>query len=87
MEWKNVRKEVTALDDSDNSEINFAVELVGTLIKRRIELGITQTQLAEMAGIKQSAIARLEGLRVMPKLDTIYKLLEPLELNLKLIPK
>lgn len=87
MEWKNVRKEVTALNHSDNIEINFTVELVGTLIKRRIELGITQTQLAEMAGIKQSAIARLEGLRAIPKLDTIYKLLEPLGLNLKLIPK
>lgn len=87
LEWKDVKNEITALDDVDKIEINFKVELVGTLIKRRVELGLTQTQLAEMAGIKQSALARLEGLHATPKLDTIYKLLTPLGLKLSLVPK
>lgn len=85
--WKDVKKEITVLDDSDIKEINFSVELVSEIIKRRLELGITQRQLADMTGIKQSAIARLESFRASPKLETIYKILGPLELEIKVIPK
>lgn len=85
--WESVKKEITALDCSEKIESKFIAELVGTITMRRIELGITQTELAEMSGIKQSAIARLEALRAIPKLDTIYKLLDPLGLTLNLIPK
>lgn len=87
MEWESVKKEITALNCSEKNESKFIADLIGTLIMRRIELGITQKELAEMSGIKQSAIARLESLRATPKLDTIYKLLDPLGLTLKLIPK
>ena len=86
-EWRKVKEDITALDCFEKAKSKFIVELIGKLTMRRNELGISQEKLAEMSGIKQSAIARLENLKATPKLDTIYKLLDPLELNLCLIPK
>ncbi|MBS4843195.1 helix-turn-helix domain-containing protein [Clostridium sp.] len=86
MEWKSVKDEITAIDNSEKKVSKFITELVGILTMRRIELGITQSELAELSGIKQSAIARLEALRAVPKLDTIYKLLDPLDLTFNLVP-
>lgn len=87
IEWESVKEEITALDHSEKVESELTAQLVGTLINRRIDLKMTQSELAEMSGIKQSAIARLESLRAVPKLETIYKLLDPLSLKLELIPK
>ena len=87
IEWESVKDEITALDHSDKIESELTAQLVGTLINRRIDLKMTQSQLAEMSGIKQSAIARLESLRAVPKLETIYKLLDPLGLKLELVPQ
>lgn len=68
-------------------EDDFIVYVVGELVKRRAELGMTQQQLAEVSGVKQSAIARLESFRVVPQLDTLYRLLKPLKLKCELVPE
>lgn len=52
----------------DDTEI-----LIRKLIERRKALGITQTRLAEMTGLKQSNIARLERGTQSPNLDTVIK--------------
>jgi len=36
--------------------------------------GITQQELAQMAGVKQSAIARLESMKAAPQIDTLKEL-------------
>ena len=47
-------------------------------IEAREKKGITQQKLADMSGMKQSAIARIEKLSATPKIDTMIRLLKPL---------
>lgn len=42
---------------TERAKIEFEVELIGKLIAAREGKGLTQKQLAEAAGIKQSAVA------------------------------
>jgi len=51
--------------------------ITGTSIKRlRIEAGLTQRQLAELIGISQAHIAKIEKEVVDPRLSTVNKILE-----------
>jgi len=68
------------------AKIEFEVDLIGKLIKARETMGFTQAQLAEAAGIKQSAIARMESLRATPQIETLFKVLIPLGHKLAIIP-
>lgn len=53
--------------------------LARKLVERRTELGLSQTQLAEMCGTTQSAIARLEqGVRP-PRVDTLLTIAEAMQ--------
>jgi ribosome-binding protein aMBF1 (putative translation factor) len=78
-------------DDSNVSpakrtKIEFEVELIGKLIEAREAKGLTQKQLAEAAGIKQSAVARLETLKATPQIDTLFKVLTPMGYKLTIVP-
>jgi predicted transcriptional regulator len=46
---------------------------------RREELDLTQSRLAEMAGVSQPLIARIEGGDVDPRLSTLRRIVEALE--------
>ncbi len=83
--WSDVRNNIQALSDLEKEEIRLTAELVAKIIERRAEIGWTQRQLAEESGVKQSAIARFESLAVVPRIDTLYRLLKPLGLKIKLI--
>lgn len=50
--------------------------VISKLIAIRLKKGLTQKDIAEKMGTKQSAIARLESGNVNPSLDFIYKLAE-----------
>lgn len=54
------------------------------IVKARNDLGMTQREVAEKAGIKQPALARIELLKVMPKLDTLVKIASAVGLKVKL---
>lgn len=58
----------------DALEGEFA--LVAQLIEARARAGLTQAQVAERMGTKQAAVARLEGGRVLPSLDTLRRYAE-----------
>lgn len=58
-------------------------EIIGTITVTRIEQGVTQRQLAKMSGIKQSAIARMESIQAVPRLDTLIKIARCLGIKLK----
>jgi len=49
------------------------------LKKKRLEAGLTQSQLAKMVGVSQAHIAKIEGEKVDPRLSTVNKILETLE--------
>ncbi|WP_432648448.1 helix-turn-helix domain-containing protein [Mitsuokella sp.] len=52
-------------------------------MRRRQELGISQRMLAERCGLPQSSVARIETLKTTPKLDTLVKLMQALNLKLQ----
>jgi len=68
------------------AKIEFEVDLIGKLIEAREQMGFTQAQLAEAAGIKQSAVARMENLKATPQIDTLFKVLMPLGYKLAIVP-
>jgi len=71
---------------AERAKIEFEVELIGKLIEAREARGLTQRQLAEAAGIKQSAVARLETLKATPQIDTLFKVLTPMGYKLTIVP-
>jgi ribosome-binding protein aMBF1 (putative translation factor) len=74
------------LTEGEKDHINFEVEFIGKLIEARETRGFTQKTLAEQAGIKQSAVARLESMRATPQIDTLFKVLKPLGYTLEIVP-
>ena len=72
---------------AERARIEFEVELIGKLIEVRETKGLTQGQLAEAAGLKQSAVARLERMKVTPQIDTLFKLLTPMGYKLAIVPR
>jgi len=49
-----------------------------TLKKLRLDAGLTQRKLAELVGVSQAHIAKIEGERVDPRLSTVNKILQVL---------
>lgn len=79
------------LDDSrvsqtEREQIKLQVALIGKMIEAREEKGLSQRELAELSGVKQPAIARLESMKTMPQIDTLLKLLIPLGYTLSITP-
>lgn len=74
------------LTPAERAEIEFEVELIGKMIEAREKKGLTQKQIAEAAGLKQSAIARLESLKATPQINTLIKILTPMGYKLAIVP-
>lgn len=70
----------------ERAKIEFEVELIGKLIEAREAKGLTQQELADISGVKQSSIARLEKLKTTPQIDTLFKILTPMGYKLAIIP-
>jgi len=58
-------------------------EIITSLIKRRLEKGFTQQELAERVGTQQLAIARLESGSYNPSLDFLKKVTHALDAKLR----
>ena len=78
--WNDIRKQL--FTPAELAESDLRVKLVGELLKARKAKGITQRQLAELSGVKQPMIARIENFDTMPRIDTLAKLYYPLGLTL-----
>jgi len=74
------------LTQAEKDEAQLKIALVGKLIEARQQKGISQKHLAEMSGLKQSAIARLERMQATPQIDTLFKVLKPLGYTLAIVP-
>ena len=70
----------------DKEQINFQVSLIGKMIEAREKKGLSQRDLAELSGVKQPAIARLESMKSTPQIDTLLKILAPLGYTLSITP-
>ncbi len=73
------------LSDADKEYFKFSDmvnEIIIQLITRRINLNISQRDLAKITGIKQPMIARIEKFDSIPRLDTIVKMAYALGLSI-----
>ncbi len=74
------------ISPAERELINFEISLIGKMIKAREEKGISQRELAEISGVKQPAIARLESMKTTPQIDTLFKVLHPLGYTIEIVP-
>lgn len=77
----------SVLTDVEKEEILLKVELMGKLIEAREEQGLTQGELAQLCGVKQPYIARLEKGGTDPQITTFLKVLKPLGYTLAIVPR
>ena len=71
---------------AEKEKINFEIELIGKMVEAREQKGLSQRQLAEISGVKQPAIARLESMKTTPQIDTLFKILNPLGYTISIVP-
>jgi transcriptional regulator with XRE-family HTH domain len=74
------------IDPSQKAKIDFEVALIGKLIEARVSKGLSQKELADLSGLKQPAIARLESMKATPQIDTLFRILQPLGYTLAVVP-
>jgi predicted transcriptional regulator len=53
----------------------------------RLRAGLTQHELAKLAGISQPGLARIESGRVTPRLDTAERILRACGMTLEAVPR
>ncbi len=58
--------------------------IIALLVRKRLEKKITQRELAERIGTKQSAIARLESGTYNPSIAFLYKIANALDAKLRI---
>lgn len=82
--YANLKKRLLKDDDLrkayDELEPEFAIARI--IIKKRLEQGFTQSELARKIGTKQSAISRLESGNYNPTISFLEKIAKALNLNL-----
>lgn len=71
----------------EREKIEFEADLIKKMVEAREAKGLSQRQLAELSGVKQPAIARIESLKSTPQIDTLFKLLAPLGYTLQICEK
>ena len=76
----------TRVSPVERERINFEIALIGKMIEAREKKGLSQRELAELSGIKQPAIARLESLKATPQIDTLLRVLHPLGYTIEIVP-
>ena len=82
-DWEDFRKEIFTPEEIAESDNRVAI--IVAMIEARREKKLSQEQLEELSGVKQSAIARLESGSQMPSLATLVKLLTPLGKKLAVV--
>lgn len=83
--WNDYKEQVKAKDPEakkDVEEIEALATIISAMIEKRNALGISQRELAEMCGMPQSSVARIESFQTTPNLDTVVKIMQPLGLRL-----
>ncbi|PKM80959.1 MAG: hypothetical protein CVU89_11480 [Firmicutes bacterium HGW-Firmicutes-14] len=80
--WKDLDDLAKSFNiEREYEKLNVGIDFASKLIRARQKLNLTQTELAKRAGLKQSAIARIENSGNIPRLDTVYKIAKALKCN------
>ncbi|HHY74019.1 MAG TPA: XRE family transcriptional regulator [Bacillus bacterium] len=70
--------------ESNHDYINRYSKIANAIEARRKELGLSLKDLEEMTGLCSPAISRLTSVMNRPRLDTLYRVLDALDLELKI---
>ncbi|MFE3452084.1 helix-turn-helix domain-containing protein [Nonomuraea sp. NPDC059194] len=82
--WSDKRAEIMSRPGAGSAyeAARIRFQLGEAVRRRREELGLTQAELAERAGLKQPAVARLEAGGTMPTIPMLERVAEALEMRL-----
>ena len=64
--------------------LRLRLSLIEQIVKKRLKKGLTQKQLAQKIGTKQSAIARLESGNANLSIDFLVKIAKALDSEVKI---
>ena len=84
--WEDYQKQVQsdALASLDIKEAEQLARVIGAIVKRRLELGISQGTLAAMCNMERTAITHFENFRTIPNFMTIVRIASALGLKIEL---
>ena len=60
--------------------------IIGEIKKTRQEKGYSQQKLSDLSGVRQPIIARMEKGKTTPQLETVLKILYPMDKKLAVVP-
>lgn len=78
-------RDYEAVSSYDSLESEYA--LICELIRKRLEAGLTQSELAQRIGTRQSAISRLESGEANPTIGFIHKVAHALRVEITIVIK
>ncbi|MBM6716132.1 helix-turn-helix transcriptional regulator [Gemmiger formicilis] len=87
--WNDYKDYVKATDSEakqDLEEIEALSQIVSAMVAQRHTLGLSQRDLAEICGLPQSSVARIESFKTTPNLDTLLKIMNALKLKITITP-
>jgi DNA-binding XRE family transcriptional regulator len=87
--WNDYKAYVRETDPAaarDLDEAEAISQIVGAVVARRTEMGLTQRELAAQCGIPQSSVARMESCKTTPNLGTLLNICHHLGLQVQVIP-
>lgn len=83
--WNDYKEHVKTIDPEmakDIKETEEIAAIVTAMVDQRTALGLSQRDLAEMCGIPQSSVARIESCKTTPNLGTLLNIFQHLGLKL-----
>jgi ribosome-binding protein aMBF1 (putative translation factor) len=84
-DYKEHVKKIAPASGRDMTEIEEQAKIISAVIEQRNALGLSQRDLADICGIPQSSVARIESFQTTPNLATLLKILRALGLKLAVI--
>lgn len=84
-DWEEYSKAIKFTEEEQRM-IDLEYEIIKYTIELRTKNNLTQRMLSKVTGIKQPAIAKIEGHKNSPQLNTLLKLLTPLGYTLEIVP-
>lgn len=83
--WEEFEEKLNITPEQEQ-EIRIEMEIIQATIEARKNNKLSQEELSQKTGLKQSAIARLEKGIHSPSISTLVKILNPLGYTLKVVP-
>ena len=86
-DYKEHVKQIDAMAKEDIEEAEALSMIVTEMIKQRKTLGWSQRELAQICGMPQSSIARIEAQTTTPNISTLLRIFHKLGLSLSVTSK